>query len=206
MILPVDPARYAAYLAAMAAMAAFPGPANLFSMATGIAHGRRAALAVVAGMNTATVIWYGAAALGLGALATALPLAVTALKVAGALYLLWLAWGAFSSRKGGSLASAAARPGHAFRDGFAVQIANPKLMLLFTAVLPPFLDLSRPLIPQLVLFALATLTLDLAAMSAFGLFGAALAGRMASPGFRRGFSYVSAGLLVAAAILVALSS
>ena len=36
MVLPVDPARYAAYLAVMAAMAAFPGPANLFSMATGI--------------------------------------------------------------------------------------------------------------------------------------------------------------------------
>jgi threonine/homoserine/homoserine lactone efflux protein len=190
----------------MAAMAAFPGPANLFSMATGIEHGRGAALAVVAGMNAATLIWYGAAALGLGALAAAFPLALTALKLGGAAYLLWLAWGAFRSRDGGSLASASARPGHAFRDGFAVQIANPKLILFFTAVLPPFLDLSRPLIPQLTLFAIATLAMDVAAMSAFGLFGAVLAGRMASPGFRRGFSYVSSGLLVAAAVLVAISS
>ena len=206
MILPVDPARYAAYLVAMAAMAAFPGPANLFSMATGIEHGRRAALAVVAGMNTATLIWYGASALGLGALAAAFPVALTALRLGGAAYLLWLARGAFRSRHGASLASASARPGHAFRDGFAVQIANPKLILFFTAVLPPFLDLSRPLGPQLALFALATIALDVAAMAGFGLFGAALAGRMASPGFRRGFSYVSAGLLVAAAVLVALSS
>lgn len=206
MILPVDPARYAAYLAVMAAMAAFPGPANLFSMATGIERGRRAPLGVVAGMNTATLIWYAAAALGLGALAAAFPLALTALRLGGAAYLVWLAWGALKNRHAPSLASAAARPGRAFADGFAVQIANPKIVLFFTAVLPPFLDLARPLVPQLALFAVATIALDVAAMSAFGLCGAALSARMREPVFRRLFSIVTAILLVAAAALVALSA
>ena len=206
MVLPVDPARYAAYLAVMAAMAAFPGPANLFSMATGIERGRRAALGVVAGMNVATLIWYGAAALGLGALAAAFPLALTALRLGGAAYLVWLAGSALKNRDAPSLASAAARPGRAFRDGFAVQIANPKIILFFTAVLPPFLDLGRPLGPQLALFALATIAMDVAAMSAFGLCGAALAARMRKPVFRRLFSIATAILLVAAATLVALSA
>jgi threonine/homoserine/homoserine lactone efflux protein len=206
MILPVDPARYLAYLAVMAAMAAFPGPSNLFSMATGIERGHRAALAVVAGMNTATLIWYGAAALGLGALVTAFPLAFTVLRLGGAAYLLWLAWEAIRNRNAGSLASAAARPGHAFRDGFAVQIANPKIILFFTAVLPPFLDLARPLAPQLALFAVATIALDALAMSAFGLGGAALSSRMQQAAFRRRFSIVTAVLLVSAAGLVALSA
>ena len=206
MILPVDPARYLAYLAVMAAMAAFPGPANLFSMATGIERGHRAALAVVAGMNVATIIWYGAAALGLGALAAAFPLALTALRLGGALYLLWLAWIALRNRGAASLASAAARPGRAFRDGFAVQIANPKIILFFTAVLPPFLDLARPLAPQLVLFAVATIAMDAVAMSAFGLSGAVLSARMHNPAFRRGFSIGTALLLFSAAVLVALSA
>lgn len=207
MVLPVDPARYAAYLAVMAAMAAFPGPANLFSMATGIERGHRAALGVVAGMNAATLIWYGAAALGLGALAAAFPLALTVLRLGGAAYLVWLAWSALKNRDAPTLASAAAaRPGRAFRDGFAVQIANPKIILFFTAVLPPFLDLERPLGPQLALFAVATIAMDMAAMSAFGLCGAALSARMRERVFRRLFSVATAILLVAAATLMALSA
>lgn len=207
MSLPVDPSRYAAYLAVMAAMAFFPGPANLFSVATGMARGRRAALAGVAGMNSATLIWYGAASLGLGALVAAFPAVFRALRLGGAVYLLWLAWGALKGSRGPEAhGPAAARPGSAFRDGFAVQIANPKIVLFFTAVLPPFLDLARPLQPQLVLFAAATIGMDVIAMAGYGLGGAALSGRMRSPRFRRNFAYVTAAMLLAAAILVAISS
>src|ERR1700761_198664 len=92
MTLPVDPAHYLAFLGAMAILAATPGPSNLFAVANGMSRGRKAVLLGVAGMNTATVIWYVAAALGLGALALAFPKAVKALIVLGALYLVWLAW------------------------------------------------------------------------------------------------------------------
>ena len=89
---PVDPGRYLAFLAAMSILAITPGPANLFAIANGMARGRRAVLLGVVGMNCATLLWYGAAALGLGALALAFPQAVKALIVIGALYLLWLAF------------------------------------------------------------------------------------------------------------------
>ena len=92
MTLPVDPARYIAFLGAMAILAATPGPANLFAIANGMSRGRRAVLLGVAGMNTATLLWYAAAALGLGALALAFPQAVKLLIVLGALYLAWLAF------------------------------------------------------------------------------------------------------------------
>jgi threonine/homoserine/homoserine lactone efflux protein len=206
MTLPVDPSRYGAYLVVMAAMAFFPGPANLFSVATGMARGPQAALLGVVGMNTATLIWYTAAALGLGALVIAFPWLFQMLRLLGAAYLLWLAWSAVRGAGEAPMEAVAARPHGALRDGFAVQIANPKIILFFSAVLPPFLDLQRPLGPQLALFAAATIVWDVAAMSAYGLGGAALAGRMADPVFRRRFAYVTAVLLVTAAVLVVFSA
>jgi len=203
--LPVDPHLYATFLGVMAVMAITPGPANVFSVANGVQRGKAGALLGVVGMNAATLVWFGAAALGLGALVVAFPQVFRLISVAGALYVGWLgyrAWrGAFST---------AADPDHptiklgrsAIVDGFMVQIANPKAILFFTAVLPPFLDVSRPAAPQLALFALATIGMDVLSMSAYGLGGAALARRMSEPRFRKGFAVLTGVLLIAAAVLI----
>lgn len=208
MALPVDPARYGAFLAVIAVMAATPGPANLYAIANGLQRGRAAVLSAVAGMNTATLVWFGAAALGLGALVLAFPRLFHLLALAGAVYVAWLGLKAIlGAVRGdpGSLAHAAVRPaGSAFRDGFAVQIANPKAVLFFTAVLPPFLDIGRPLAAQLALFAAATIGADVVAMTAYGLGGAALSAKMAEPRFRRGFGLAVGALLITAAVLILL--
>lgn len=205
MILPVAPHRYLAFLAVMTVLAWTPGPANLFSVATGIERGKRAAMAGVAGMNVATLVWFGAAALGLAALVTAFPTAFDLIAVGGAIYLAWLAFGAFrtAAQPARPLGHSRLRPGRsAFRDGFAVQIANPKIILFFGAVLPPFMDSSRSALPQLLLFALGTIGSDIVSMTAYGLGGAALSRKMQEPRFRRGFSLVVGLLLTAAALLV----
>lgn len=205
MALPVDPARYAAFLGTMAILAATPGPANLFAIANGMSRGRKAVLPAVAGMNTATVIWYLAAALGLGALALAFPQAVKALIVLGAVYLVWLAYMAVRSgfAEAGALGHAAVHTGRsAYWDSFLVQIANPKILLFFGAVLPPFLDFKRPLLAQFLLFAAATVGLDAIATTAYGFGGAALSRRMTEPRFRRGFGIAVAAVLLAAAGLI----
>jgi threonine/homoserine/homoserine lactone efflux protein len=209
MSLPVDPARYSAFLAAMFVMAITPGPANLFAIATGMQKGKAAALLGVAGMNTATLVWFAAAALGLATLIAAFPKAFHILAYAGAAYLIWLGlksiWSGVKD-KGGSGEGEAPRQfkmgRSAFRDGFTVQIANPKILLFFGAVLPPFIDVQRPLAPQLVMFAAATIGMDLISMSTYGLSGAALASRMNEPGFRKGFSVVVGVLLITAAVLI----
>ncbi len=206
--LPVDPHLYLVFLGVMAVMAVTPGPANLFSIATGMERGKAAVLLAVAGMNVATLVWFGAAALGLGALVAAFPEAFRLIAIAGAVYVAWL--GVSSIRS--AFAPAAIdistegrthlrRP--AFVDGFLVQIANPKAVLFFTAVLPPFLDVERPAAPQLALFAAAVIGMDVLTMSAYGLAGAALARRMGEPRFRRGFGvFVGSLLLIAAALIV----
>lgn len=208
MILPVDPQLYLVFLGVMAVLAVTPGPANLFAIATGVERGRRAVLLAVFGMNLATLVWFGAAALGLGALVVAFPEAFRWMGFAGALYVAWLGVSALatalrpvrSSPVTAALRIQSLRP--AFVDGFLVQIANPKAVLFFTAVLPPFLDTDRPAAPQLALFAGAVLAMDVLAMSAYGLGGAALARRFGEPGFRRLFGMVVGGLLLGAAILI----
>ncbi len=209
MVLPVDPHLYLVFLGVMAVMAVTPGPANLFSVATGIERGRRAVLITVFGMNVATLVWFAAAALGLGALVAAFPVAFRWVAIAGALYVAWLGatalWHALRSPEESAFTHRA--PVHvrrpAFVDGFLVQIANPKAILFFTAVLPPFLDVDRPAVPQLALFALAVVGMDTITMSAYGLGGAALAHRMSEPKFRRGFGvFVGALLLMASGLII----
>ena len=186
--LPVDPHLYSTFLGVMAVMAVTPGPANLFAVGTGIEKGRASALVGVIGMNAATLVWFGAAALGLGALYVAW-LGVKALR------------GAFAS---------AAQPDHvevrrgrsALIDGFTVQIANPKAILFFTAVLPPFVDVNRPVAPQMALFAVAAIGMDMMSMSAYALSGAALSRRMQQPRFRKGFGVFVGVLLMTAAVLI----
>ncbi|MDP3400371.1 MAG: LysE family translocator [Brevundimonas sp.] len=207
--LPVDPERYAAFLGVMAVLAVTPGPANLFSIANGMARGRRAVVVGVLGMSLATLVWFTAAALGLGALVLAFPAAFRVIAVGGALYVAWLGGKALWGALRGAVPGKPERPSltlgrSAFFDGFMVQLANPKAVLFFTAVLPPFLDLGRPLMPQLALFALATIGMDMITMNAYGLGGAALARRMTAPGVRRGFDAGIGVLLLAAAVLIGL--
>lgn len=203
--LPVDPHLYATFLGVMAVMAITPGPANIFSVANGVQRGKAGALLGVVGMNAATLVWFGAAALGLGALVVAFPQVFRLISIAGALYVAWLgyqAWrGAFRTAADPDLPTVKLGRS-ALVDGFMVQIANPKAVLFFTAVLPPFLDVNRPAAPQLLLFAVATIGMDVLSMSAYGLGGAALARRMSEPRFRRGFALLTGFLLLAAAVLI----
>ncbi|WP_396595018.1 LysE family translocator [Brevundimonas sp. R86498] len=208
MSLPVDPHLYLVFLGVMAVLAVTPGPANLFAIATGVERGHRAVLLAVLGMNLATLVWFGAAALGLGALVAAFPAVFRWMAVAGAAYVAWLGLSALGKalRSPPAAAEAAApriqprRP--AFLDGFLVQLSNPKAILFFTAVLPPFLDPDRPAAPQLGLFAAAVIGMDVLTMSAYGLGGAALAEQLDRPDFARIFGLVVGCLLLAAAVLI----
>jgi threonine/homoserine/homoserine lactone efflux protein len=206
-MLPIDPARYALFASVMAVFAATPGPANLFAIATGIRAGPAAALQGVAGMNTATLVWFTAAALGLGALVAAFPDAFHLLAIAGGFYVAWLAlrslWAAIHDAPALHM-SRGADARRAFRDGFAVQLSNPKAVVFFTAVLPPFVDPARPTLPQLALLGATMIAMDVAAMSLYGVAGGALAKTLTRPAARRAFSAFVGVLLLAAAALIVL--
>lgn len=206
MSFPVDPQKYVLFISVMFVLSWAPGPANLFSVANGARRGRRAAMIGVAGLNTGSLVWFLAAALGLGALVASFPMVFKALAILGALYVAWLGarslWSAFKDTGEGAHAHIRLG-GSAFRDGFMVQITNPKALLFFTAVLPPFIDVRRPFMPQLITFASGVILMDVLSMSAYGLGGAALSSRMTEPKFRRLFSLFVGAILLVAAMLIA---
>ncbi len=201
---PVDPQLYLAYLGVTFVMVITPGPAMLFALATGVAHGRGAVVLAAAGMNLANVAWFTAAALGLSAVAATYPAAFEVLRWAGVAYLVWIGarnlWAARHARAPhGSAIRASGRP---FRDGLMVQLSNPKALLFITAILPPFIAPDRPVPPQIVLLAAGGIAMDFVCMLAYGFGGAALAGRLNTPRGRQALSAAAGLLFILAAVLI----
>jgi RhtB (resistance to homoserine/threonine) family protein len=136
-----------------------PGPDTALVTKNAVLHGRRAALGTALGVNTGIAVWTLAAALGVASVVRASDVAFNALKLIGAAYLIWLGAHAFwEARRGGSNASTEpggrrtldARGG--FRQGALSDLANPKIAVFFTSVLPQCVDPGRSvLIPSLVL-------------------------------------------------------
>ena len=143
--------RYTLYLIAEFAMVISPGGAVLLVMNRGIAQGFKASLAATLGILSANGLYFIASVIGLSALALQFPLAFKVLQWAGAAYLLYLAWGAWTARPGG-LSLSAAKPQsnwQAYRQALWMQIANPKAMLTFAAIVPPFINPAFAIAPQM---------------------------------------------------------
>lgn len=158
---------------------AIPGPSVLFVVGRALAHGRRTALASVAGNVTGVQVVAVSVALGVGTLVQRSLLAFTVVKFAGAAYLVWLGVQALRHRR--SLASAlevAEAPrgiGKAASQGFLVGVANPKAYVLFAAVLPQFANRSAGHVPlQLLVLSLVSFPIGLLSDGAWGLAASAV--------------------------------
>jgi threonine/homoserine/homoserine lactone efflux protein len=123
-----------------------PGPAVLYIVARSVAQGRLAGLVSVCGITTGTLVHVLAAALGLSALLASSALAFGVVKYAGTGYLIYIGARRILSRSDAPAASVE-QPrrslGRLYRDGFVVNLLNPKTALFFLAFLPQFVDPSR---------------------------------------------------------------
>jgi threonine/homoserine/homoserine lactone efflux protein len=130
-------------LAALALLAV-PGPAVLYIVVQSAEQGRRAGLASVAGVHLGTLVHVAAASIGLSALIVASATAFTAVKYAGAAYLVLLGIRKLAER---DPEEALSRPPdllrRAFLRGVVVNVLNPKTALFFLAFLPQFVDPDR---------------------------------------------------------------
>jgi len=120
-----------------------PGPNMVYLISRSVCQGRRAGLVSLAGVALGFVIYMVCAALGITALLFTIPFAYDALRFGGALYLLYLAWQAV--RPGGRAPFqvrelAVDGPRKLFLMGFLTNLLNPKIALLYLALLPQFLD------------------------------------------------------------------
>ena len=124
-----------------------PGPDTVYILGRSIAHGRRAGVASALGISVGSIFHTCAAALGLSAFLATSAWAFTAVKLAGAAYLIFLGVRALLERS-----PDLAIPAHfkqnsaaaAFRQGILTNIFNPKVALFFLAFLPQFIDSTAP--------------------------------------------------------------
>lgn len=121
-----------------------PGPDNLMVLGLGLARGRRAGMAFGAGCALGCLNHSLLAALGVGAMVAASPLAFGLLRWIGGLYLLWLGLQALRSRGASpAVATSAESATRLFLKGLLVNAINPKVLLFFLALLPQFVDAAR---------------------------------------------------------------
>ena len=131
---------YTAFCLAAAALALVPGPTVTVIIANSLRHGARAGLMNVLGTQAGFVIWLLIAAFGLGAAIEVMVMWLDVLRWAGAAYLIWLAIKLFRSRGDLAVATERSRPhGSFFLQGFIVIVSNPKMLVLFGAMIPPFI-------------------------------------------------------------------
>jgi homoserine/homoserine lactone efflux protein len=153
-------ATYLAFCAAALALAVVPGPTVTVIVANSLRHGARAGLLNVAGTQAGVAVWLAIAVAGLGAMVQVMGVWFEVLKWAGAAYLVYL--GVKLLRARGEFMAAERPParGSFFFQGFIVIMSNPKMLVLFGALIPPFIAANEPFTPQLL-----TLSLTFAAIA-----------------------------------------
>ncbi len=203
-----------AFVAACALISLAPGPDLLFVVANGAAGGRRAGVLAALGMSTGLAVHTVAAAFGLGALISAAPQALTAVRIAGAVFLLYLAVATWRSSRAQPTAATAV-PRRSLRRTYLMatltNLANPKVILFYVAFVPQFVATGSgtwPVTAQLMLLGLVFIVIGLAVDGTAGLLSGTLSERIAArPGFRRWMERASAAVFAGlAARLVSESS
>ena len=157
MTLPVDPSVLLPFLAAVILMEITPGPNMGWLALVSLSQGRTAGLAAVAGITLGLSLWMVAAAFGLTEVVMRWPALYQAIRWAGVLFLLYLAWDAWRSTD----ATARQTPQPAlrrqlFRRGLIGNLLNPKAALLYVVLLPGFMrpGYGAPLVQALALGSL----------------------------------------------------
>ncbi|MEY2632803.1 MAG: hypothetical protein RIR00_1457 [Pseudomonadota bacterium] len=134
-----------------------PGPGCMASVSAGLAHGWLQALKLVAGLQLALFLQMGLVATGLGALLVASPSAFLTVKLVGAGYLIWLGFGLLRQSGQALQVDEQSVPREQLLwRGLLVNMSNPKAIVFMLALVPQFIDESRP---QLLQFGILTATM-----------------------------------------------
>lgn len=184
-----------------------PGAGAIASMSSGLNFGFRRGYWNAIGLQLALVLQIAVVAAGVGALLATSELAFALIKWFGVLYLLYLGWKQWSAPPS-ALASEPVdlrrgRPLALLLRGFVVNASNPKAIVFILAVLPQFLDTSRPLLAQYLLMTLTMVTVDLVVMAGYTGLAARVLKLLREPGQQRLLNRVFGGLFGAAATLLA---
>ncbi len=157
----MDIQTYLIYTLTTAIVIFSPGPTAILMASQGASSGLKRTLFGVFGITCATMIYYAMSATGIASLIVASYTLFQVIKWVGVAYLLYLGFSAIFSKSGGLVVKSGAplrKRSSLFTHGFLVEFSNPKALLFFSAILPQFLNVDRPIAPQfLIMWATAFL-------------------------------------------------
>lgn len=199
---------YWLYVATEAALSLSPGPAVMLVIAYGLSQGARRSVWASLGILSANGLYFALSATSLGALLVASEAFFQAVRWAGAAYLVYLGLAALLGQPSpitvSRSAARGASPGAIYLSGLTLQLANPKTLVFFIAILPQFVDPRLPIDAQMVWLAAGSVIPEFFILAGYG-FAASRAARLAAdPRFAR-LTDRAAGLLVLAAAAMVLS-
>ncbi len=193
------------FIGVAAIVIVIPGPDTAVVTKNVLIHGRRAGLGTSLGVSAGLSIWTIAAAVGVASLVRASEVAFTVLKLAGALYLVWLGIQALRAAGRDATADTDAFGAPAgplmgalggFRQGCLSDLANPKIGIFFTSLLPQFVSAGHPvLLPFLILGAIFV-AMTVLWLLAYTMVAARLAGTLKRPRVRAALDRVTGVVLI----------
>ncbi|HEU4852549.1 MAG TPA: LysE family transporter [Telluria sp.] len=161
------------YAIAAILIAISPGSGAVLSMSHGLAYGVRKASGTVLGLQLGLVLVLVVAGAGVGTLLIASETAFSIVKIVGARYLIWLGLSQWRARvdpaavANGPVQAEAPPLRKRILTGFLTNATNPKGILFMVAVLPQFIDNTRPLLPQLAILGATMVVIDVTVMHGY---------------------------------------
>jgi threonine/homoserine/homoserine lactone efflux protein len=204
------------YLATIFVVCAIPGPNMLLMMTHGARYGMRQTTATMAGCLTSLILMLAVSVAGLGVLLKAWPATFDTLRLFGAAYLILLgvkAWRAPVSEAAAAKTDASAdgmggkrapSRGALMRIGFLVGSSNPKAILFSAALLPQFIDASRPTLPQFAVLVATTAVMEVSWYAVYAGCGTRIGAKLKSSSVAKAFNRLTGGVFVGFGAMMAL--
>ena len=198
------------FLALSVLLILIPGPDTAIVTKNALLGGRRSGVLAAVGVSIGLTVWTGAAAFGIAALLRASAVAFLLLKLAGAVYLIWIGIQMLRAR---DLVAAATNVGHgverrglhakALRQGLLSDLGNPKIAVFFTSFLPQFVHGHGSAFAPLLLLGGIFVALTLLWLAAFGIVVGHASAFMRRPSVRKGLDRFTGVVLVAFGVKLA---
>jgi homoserine/homoserine lactone efflux protein len=204
----MEASMWLAFFAASWAISLSPGPGAVAAMSAGLNHGFARGYFMTFGLILGIVTQVWVAAIGLGALIAASSLAFSVVKWLGVAYLVWLGIRQWRSRASPMSAaqteSGVVRRRDLVLRGWLLNALNPKGTVFMLAVMPQFLDLARPLVPQYLAITATLAFTDVIVMAGYTLLAARLFRLLRAPQQLRWLNRIFGSLFIAAGAVLAL--
>lgn len=194
-----------AFIAIAIVIIVVPGPDMALVTRNALLFGRGPALATALGVCTGLTVWTVASAFGVAAVIHASAIAFTVLKLAGGAYLVWL--GVEALRTAGRHAELPPRRpvdgARGFRQGVTSNLANPKIAVVFTSLVPQFVDPGEPLLVPFLVLGSIFVALTLAWLCAYAVAASRASGILQRPRVRRALDRLTGVVLIALGLRLA---